>query len=124
MDISLESLEVTADEDLLSQVWNNLLHNSIKFTPRGGRIGIRLYGQDGRVEFRISDNGIGISADELPHVFERFYKADKSRTRTTEGSGLGLSIARTIVEMHGGEIVVESELGQGATFVVSLPQGG
>jgi two-component system, OmpR family, phosphate regulon sensor histidine kinase PhoR len=122
MNISLDDLEITADEDLLSQVWNNLIHNSIKFTPQGGRIGIGLQSHDDQLEFKIQDNGLGISLDELPHVFERFYKADKSRTRTVDGSGLGLSIARTIVELHGGTIAAESQPGQGATFSVSLPK--
>ncbi len=121
MDVSLEDLEITADEDLLSQVWNNLIHNSIKFTVAGGRIEVRLLRRDGRLEFKIADNGIGMSPDEMQHVFERFYKADKSRTRTADGSGLGLAIARTIVEMHGGVISVESEVGRGTAFTVSLP---
>jgi two-component system, OmpR family, phosphate regulon sensor histidine kinase PhoR len=121
MDISLEDAQITADEDLLSQVWNNLIHNSIKFTPQCGHIGMDLHLRDGHVEFKISDSGIGISAEDLPHVFERFYKADKSRTRSAEGSGLGLSIAKTIVEMHRGSIQAASDDGAGATFTVTLP---
>ena len=121
MDVSLDDVEITADEDLLSQVWNNLIHNSIKFTPQCGHVGVDLHLHNGRIEFKIADTGIGISADDLPHVFERFYKADKSRTRSTDGSGLGLSIAKTIVEMHGGAIGVESNIGAGAAFFVSLP---
>ncbi len=121
MDVSLEDVQITADEDLLSQVWNNLIHNSIKFTPRCGHIGVDLHLQNGQAKFKITDSGIGISADDLPHVFERFYKADKSRTRSTEGSGLGLSIAKTIVEMHRGAIHAEGDTGAGATFTVSLP---
>ncbi len=121
MDVSLDDVEITADEDLLSQVWNNLIHNSIKFTPQCGHIALGLHLKDSRVEFQITDSGIGISPDDLPHVFERFYKADKSRTRSAEGSGLGLSIAKTIVEMHRGTIDVRSDPASGATFIVSLP---
>jgi signal transduction histidine kinase len=123
MDISLEELEITADEDLLSQVWINLIHNSIKFTPQGGRVQIDLRRQDDDIEFRITDTGVGISEEDRPRIFERFYKADKSRTRSNGGSGLGLSIAKKIVEMHKGGINVESRLGAGTTFTVSLPIG-
>ena len=97
MDVSFEEVTITADEDLLSQVWINLLYNSIKFTPQGGRICVDLYQQDGTIAFGITDTGIGISEDDQAHIFERFYKADKSRTRSNGGgSGLGLSIAQKI----------------------------
>jgi signal transduction histidine kinase len=122
MDVSLEPTDISADEDLLSQVWINLLHNSIKFTPENGNITIELCQQNGKIEFRIKDSGIGISAEDQTHIFERFYKADKSRTRSNNGgSGLGLSIAQKIVDMHQGEIRVESELQNGTTFMVTLP---
>jgi two-component system, OmpR family, phosphate regulon sensor histidine kinase PhoR len=121
MDVSLEEAEITADEDLLSQVWINLLHNSIKFTPERGKVCVALHQQDGRIEFRIADTGIGIAEEDQARVFERFFKADKSRERSKGGSGLGLSIAKTIVEMHKGTIEVESQLGAGTTFIVSLP---
>lgn len=122
MDVSLEKVEITADEDLLSQVWLNLIHNSIKFTPRGGRVRVKLQEQDGRVEFKITDTGIGISEEDQARIFERFFKADPARTRVNEGSGLGLSIAKQIVEMHRGAIKVESRAGAGATFTVNLPK--
>ncbi|MGV3467167.1 MAG: sensor histidine kinase [Heyndrickxia sp.] len=121
MDVSLEEVSVFADEDLLSQVFVNLIHNSIKFTPPHGRIHIRLTKEQDYASVRITDSGIGISLEDQMHIFERFYKADKSRTRTTGGSGLGLSIVKKIVELHQGEISVNSELGKGATFVVTLP---
>ncbi len=121
MDVALEETEITADEDLLSQVWINLIHNSIKFTPQHGRVCISVRRQDGQMHFRISDTGIGISEDDQAHVFERFYKADRSRTRSAGGSGLGLSIAKKIVEMHRGTIEVDSRLGSGTTFAVCLP---
>jgi two-component system phosphate regulon sensor histidine kinase PhoR len=121
MDVSLDEVYITADEDLLSQVWNNLIHNSIKFTPPGGKISVSLSQQDGRVCFAIRDTGVGISVEDQTRIFERFYKADKSRTRSKEGSGLGLSIAQKIIAMHKGTIQVESRPGEGATFTVELP---
>ncbi len=121
MDVSLEEVEITADEDLLSQVWINLINNSIKFTPQAGKVHIELCRANGRIEFNISDTGIGVSDEDQPRIFERFYKADKSRTLSNGGSGLGLSIVKKIVEMHKGMIAIESKLGQGTTFVVSLP---
>jgi signal transduction histidine kinase len=121
LDVSLDEVVITADEDLLSQVWINLIHNSIKFTPEGGRIHVALCRPGRVVVVRISDTGIGIPEEDQPRIFERFYKADKSRRRSTEGSGLGLSIARKIVEMHKGTIGLESKLGAGTTLTVSLP---
>jgi two-component system, OmpR family, phosphate regulon sensor histidine kinase PhoR len=121
MEVSLEESTITGDEDLLSQVWMNLLHNSIKFTSQAGSIKVELYPHDDQVVFRISDSGIGISKEDQARIFERFYKADKSRTRTKEGSGLGLSIVKKIIELHKGTIEVQSEVNRGTTFIVSLP---
>jgi signal transduction histidine kinase len=122
LDVSLDEVEITADEDLLSQVWINLLSNSIKFTPQQGRICIHLGCEDNQITFHIEDTGIGISEEEQAHVFERFYKADKARHRTDQGgSGLGLSIVQKIIAMHHGTIRVESMLDAGTTFVVTLP---
>jgi len=122
MDVSLDEVEITADEDLLSQVWINLLHNAIKFTPQAGSIKVTLSPRDHYAEVRISDTGIGISEEDRERIFERFYKADRSRTRSNGGSGLGLSIVKKIVELHKGTIKVESEPDKGTTFIVSLPQ--
>ena len=122
MDAALDEVEATADEDLMSQVWMNLLSNSIKFTPSGGKISIHLRRCDDKIEFKITDTGIGIPDADQARIFERFYKADKSRTHATNGgSGLGLSIAQKIVELHHGTITVDSQPGEGATFTVSLP---
>ena len=122
MEVSLEEITVIADEDLLSQVWTNLLHNSIKFTSPGGRICVDLRRQGNSVECSIADTGIGISEEDQAHVFERFYKADRARERAANsGSGLGLSIAWKIVEMHKGTIGLESQPGAGTTFTVCLP---
>lgn len=121
MDASLDSVTVTADEDMMSQVWVNLIHNSIKFTPEGGGIQVDLHRYGNTVECKISDTGIGIDKDAQKHIFERFYKADKSRERAKKGSGLGLAIVKKIVETHGGKITVQSEPGAGAVFTVALP---
>ncbi|MFN8493738.1 MAG: HAMP domain-containing sensor histidine kinase [Caldilineaceae bacterium] len=121
MDVAVDEVMITADEDLLSQVWVNLLHNSIKFTPDAGRICISLCQCAEKAEFRIADTGIGIASDDQPRIFERFFKADKARNRALGGSGLGLSIAKKVVEMHQGDIKVESALAQGTTFTVALP---
>ena len=121
IDIVLDEIQITADEDLLSQVWINLIHNSIKFTPSNVKICIELHQQTDKIVFSIKDTGQGISEADQPHVFERFYKADKSRTHSNGGSGLGLSIVKKIVEMHRGRVKVESSLGSGTTFIVSLP---
>ena len=121
MDIALDELEITADEDLLSQVWMNLIHNSIKFTPQAASVKVTLHRRADQIEFKISDTGIGISEEDLPRIFERFYKADKSRSRSIEGSGLGLSIVKKIVDLHKGTIEVESKVGRGTTIIVYLP---
>jgi two-component system, OmpR family, phosphate regulon sensor histidine kinase PhoR len=123
MDVSLDEITIAADEDLLSQVWINLIHNGIKFTPAGGKVCVDLRQRDDQIEFRITDTGIGIPELDQARVFERFYKADKSRRRSTEGSGLGLAITKKIVEMHQGTIALESTLGAGTTFIVTLPNG-
>ncbi len=121
MDVALEEVVISADEDLLSQVWSNLLHNSIKFTPERGRVCVEVHRQGIHIECRITDTGIGIPEEAQAHVFERFYKADQSRERSHEGSGLGLAIAKKIVELHQGTIGVVSQPGAGTTLIVSLP---
>lgn len=122
MEVALEEIEITADQDLLSQVWNNLLHNSIKFTPDGGRIVIGTCQQNGSVLFTIQDSGIGIAEADQVHIFERFYKVDAARTRANNGgSGLGLSIVQKIVTMHQGTVTVTSQPSAGTTFTVCLP---
>ncbi|HEX5415927.1 MAG TPA: ATP-binding protein [Chloroflexota bacterium] len=121
LDVSLDELTIPGDEALLGQVWQNLIHNSIRFSGDGGTVCLSLARQNGSAEFRIADTGTGIPAEDLPHIFERFYKADKSRQRSEGGSGLGLAIAYKIVAMHQGTIGVESAPGRGATFCVRLP---
>lgn len=110
---------VRADEKRLEQVLVNLLHNAIKFTPPGGWIEVRARLQANQVLFSIQDSGVGIPANDLPRIFERFYKAD--RARSGGGTGLGLAISRHLVEAHGGKIWAESIEGQGSTFHFSIP---
>ncbi|HEY0409373.1 MAG TPA: ATP-binding protein, partial [Candidatus Dormibacteraeota bacterium] len=116
---------VLGDPSRLSAMVRNLVHNAIKFTPEGGSITVSARraheGDTDMVEIQVTDTGCGIAPDDLRRVFERFYKADRSRRREGEGSGLGLAIARHTVEAHGGRIVVQSTPGRGATFVVLLP---
>ncbi len=110
---------VQADRERIQQVMVNILHNAIKFTPSGGKIEVST-GLDGQtVITQVSDTGIGISQEDLPHIFERFFKADKSRS--SGGTGLGLAIAKHTVQIHGGNVWVRSELGKGSTFGFSLP---
>jgi two-component system phosphate regulon sensor histidine kinase PhoR len=110
---------VSADEARVEQVLVNLIHNAIKFTPPGGRIDVTAKVGGDMLVVSVSDTGVGISADDLPRVFERFYKAD--RARGGGGTGLGLAIAKHVVEAHGGQIWVESVEGRGATFSFSIP---
>jgi signal transduction histidine kinase len=116
----LDKVTVAADEELLSQIWINLLHNAIKFTSEGGAIHITLTQNCGKAVCTITDNGMGISAEEQIHIFERFYRVDKSRARALGGNGLGLSLVKKIAELHGGAVSVKSEKGKGTTFTVSL----
>ena len=111
--------EVLADEARVEQVLVNLIHNAIKFTPSGGRISISAKAKDNDIMVSVADTGIGIPPDDLPRIFERFYKADKSRTGG--GTGLGLAIAKHIAEAHGGRIWAESVEGKGSNFNFTLP---
>ncbi|HEX8071764.1 MAG TPA: PAS domain S-box protein [Pyrinomonadaceae bacterium] len=123
--LDAEAGPVLADADRLQQVAWNLLTNAVKFTPSGGRIEVRLERAAGHVRLTVSDTGQGIAAEFLPHVFERFRQADSSSTREHGGLGLGLSIVRHLVEMHGGTVSAESAgAGQGASFTVLLPVAG
>ena len=113
---------VQADPVRIGQVLQNLLDNAIKFNGDGGHVWLHLEPADDGVVIAVSDDGKGISQEDLPHVFERFYTADKSRTSKGQGSGLGLAIAHTIVEAHQGELTVESRKpGNGAVFRFTLP---
>jgi signal transduction histidine kinase len=114
--------QVTADGRRLQQVLWNLVHNAIKFTPKGGRVEIHVHRSDGELQIQVRDNGQGIKASFLPHVFERFRQEDSTTTRETSGLGLGLSIAKQIVELHGGTITAVSDGdNKGSTFHVRVP---
>jgi two-component system phosphate regulon sensor histidine kinase PhoR len=114
--------EVLADPPRLEQVLVNLIHNALKFTRPGGEVVLSAGAQEGFVRFAVADSGVGISPDDLPRIFERFYKAD--RARSGGGTGLGLSICRHLVEAHGGQIWAESEEGRGSTFFFTIPVEG
>jgi len=109
------------DVQRVSQVLFNLLSNALRYTPTGGTITVRAERVGDQVRVAVADTGEGIPPEDLPYVFERFYRADKSRARASGGSGLGLAIAKQIVEAHGGRIWVESWVGVGSTFVFTLP---
>jgi signal transduction histidine kinase len=112
---------VSIDWQRISQVLHNLLENAVTHTPKRGAINVAATTQGDEIEVRVSDTGEGIPAEDLPNIFERFYRVDKSRARATGGSGLGLTIAKRLVEAHGGKIAVESELGKGSSFSFILP---
>ena len=120
----LAPVVVMGDEDRLKQLLLILLDNAIKYTSAAGDIRMRLQQDGSGAELRIRDDGVGIPSGDLPHVFERFYRADPARTRDPGGTGLGLPIARWIVEQHGGEIRLESEPGRGTEVIVRLPVRG
>ncbi len=113
---------ICADKDKINQVISNILSNALKYTPSGGTVDVTVKEGKDSGEIKIKDNGTGIGEDDLPFIFERFYRADKSRTRLTGGSGIGLAIARSIVEAHKGNIEVRSKLNEGTEFTVILPQ--
>jgi heavy metal sensor kinase len=116
-----EPVEVDADPSRLKQVVVNLLDNAIKYTPESGKVSISATQRDGRAVLEVADSGIGISSADLPHIFDRFYRADKARSRQLGGTGLGLSIVRSICLAHGGQVTVKSTEGRGSLFRVELP---
>ncbi len=118
-DLQPDLPEVKMDIERIQQALNNILHNAIKFTAQNGRIDIKTLYKDNSAVVQVSDTGIGISAEDLPHIFERFFKADKSRS--SQGSGLGLAIAKHIIQAHNGQVWVQSQEGKGSTFGFSLP---
>lgn len=119
--LNLADISVLGDSNLLFQVWMNLLSNAIKYTPAEGSIMISAKLVEQNCIVSVSDTGEGISAEELPLIFDRFYKVDRARTHETHSSGLGLAISQKIVEAHNGTIEVTSTLGEGTTFTVTLP---
>ena len=118
---SVRPVTVRGARSDLALLLRNLLDNAVRYSPGGGGVQVRLSERDGRAILEVEDSGIGIPRRDLPRIFERFYRVDRARSRETGGTGLGLSIARHVVELHGGRIEAESELGQGSTFRVTLP---
>ena len=113
--------EITADKDRVEQVMLNILSNAVKYTPDGGKITVRAAASRTHVAISVRDNGIGVPKEDLPHLFERFYRVEKSRTTGAGGTGLGLAIAKELVEAHGGSIRLNSAVGRGTELTVILP---
>ena len=114
-------LEVCANHDQIEQVIVNLIDNALKYTSSGGKACVTAENEAKHVAVHVSDTGIGIMSQDLPRIFERFYRVDKARSRQSGGTGLGLSIVKHIVEAHGGQVTVKSEYGHGSTFTFTLP---
>ena len=112
---------VNADRERVHQVLFNLVDNAVRFTPAGGAVTVSAHRHNGSVEVKVADTGVGIPPEHLPRLFERFYRADPARSRGDGGTGIGLAIARSVVEAHGGHIRAESELGRGSVFTFDLP---
>jgi two-component system, OmpR family, phosphate regulon sensor histidine kinase PhoR len=112
---------MTGSPDYLERAVANLTENAIKYTPHGGRVGVRAFVRDSTLRVEVSDNGIGIPAGDLPRIFERFYRVDRSRSRDMGGTGLGLSIVKHVADAHGGSVEVDSTPGEGSTFAIVLP---
>jgi two-component system sensor histidine kinase BaeS len=112
---------VPMDIQQIGRVFSNLVGNALHYTTAGGKVEILVARQSDWLQVQICDTGEGISGEDLPHIFERFYRGEKSRNRNTGGSGLGLAISKGIIEAHGGSIRVESRPGQGACFTFTLP---
>lgn len=119
MDIELMPVMFYGSDELLQQVWINILDNAIKYTPCYGTVSVRLIERAGQVAVTVSDTGIGISPEMQTHIFGKFYQGD--HTRATEGNGLGLALVKRIVTLCGGDISVKSDIGEGACFTVMLP---
>jgi signal transduction histidine kinase len=117
----VEPVTVAGDRTALAQILGNLLENAIRYNKPQGEVRVGVKEKDGAAEVRVTDTGIGIPAADLPHVFDRFYRVDKARTRVSGGTGLGLAIVQTLVEAHGGTVAVESTPDVGTTVRVRLP---
>ncbi len=116
-----DDVNVSGDKVKLRQLFTDILENAVRYTPADGKISVSLLEKESNAVVSISDTGIGIPPEHLPHIFERFYRVDKARARADGGVGLGLAIAKIIAESHKGKIEVESEVGKGTTFIISIP---
>jgi two-component system sensor histidine kinase BaeS len=122
MDVEGNLPDIEVDPDRMAQVLGNLISNALRYTPKGGRVILSANDREDRVELSVQDNGLGLDADELERIFDRFYRGDKSRHRDEGGSGLGLTIAKSMVEGQGGRIWAESTPGDGVTFIITFPK--
>ena len=116
-----EKIQIEVDSEKIQQAIINIIENAIKYTQDGGIIEVKLFTEGKYAVIEIRDNGIGIPKESLPYIFERFYRVDKARSRSTGGTGLGLAIAWQIVSLHQGLIDVKSDAGKGSTFYIKLP---
>lgn len=117
-----KNVSLSADYDRLKQVILNLIYNAINYTPNNGKVIVSAEEVPGYIKIQVKDNGIGISSESLPRIFERFYRVDKARSRNTGGTGLGLSITKHIIEAHHGQVLVDSQTDEGSTFTIMLPK--
>jgi two-component system, OmpR family, sensor kinase len=125
LDLGLESVtpvQIFGDPAQVIQIVMSLVENALKYTPAGGVVRVSVGASEARALVLVRDTGIGIAPEDLPHIFERFYRADPARSRTSEGAGLGLALAQEFAHAHGGEITANSVVGQGATFILNLPR--
>lgn len=122
IEVNADEEYVEADKDKISQVIVNLVSNALKYTPKGGKVEVNVTDEKNITKIIVKDNGPGIANEDLPYIFERFYRADKSRNRMTGGSGIGLTITKAIIEAHKGKIDVCSKVNEGTEFIVSLPK--
>lgn len=120
-ELTTRDIYVEIDQDRMTQVIDNLMNNAIKYSPDGGLVTVRLIDTQNSVILSVTDQGLGIPQKDLPHLFERFYRVDKARSREQGGTGLGLAISKEVIEMHGGRIWVDSIEGKGSTFSFELP---
>jgi two-component system phosphate regulon sensor histidine kinase PhoR len=121
VDVSDDCSIIRADEERLREIFDNLLDNAVKYSGKGDKIHLGAQRRDGEIALSVSDTGIGIGQEDLPRIFERFYRADKARSRQLGGTGLGLSIVKHIAQLHGGRVEAESGPGKGTTIRVILP---
>jgi signal transduction histidine kinase len=120
-DTEVEEKVIACDPDKVERIILNLLSNAVKFTPKGGHIYVNIYEKNHKVIIRVKDTGIGIPIEKKESVFEKFVQVDKTSTRNREGSGIGLSIVKSLVELHNGNIYLKSEPGAGSEFIIEIP---